>query len=116
MESAVQNVKNLNAEVFCGRHHFAEFWQHIQILVVEPFDDCAIYKRIEISKVANHASFRVDRADDGDLNEIVVPVSVNIVALAVSLDVSLRRHCAAMQTVRSRKPITSGQMGSHASP
>ena len=55
----VQYFVNLDAEIFGGRHLLGEFWQRIQILVVEPGQH-SFDKAIQIGQVADHSGFLVE--------------------------------------------------------
>ena len=68
--------------------------------MVVALEDCVVHKAIQIDQIADHAGLVIDRPADGDLDHVVVPMSVRIIALAIGRAVFFRRHLVAVQAVR----------------
>ena len=109
-EATLHYFVNLDAEIFRGGHFVGEFLQGVQILVVEAGEHFPFDEAVEIDQVADHAGLFVDRAADGDFDDVVVAVSVGIVAFAVGVLILFGRtwlRCAGGATRR----IDSGGRG-----
>ena len=80
-EATLHYFVNLNAEIFRSRHFLGEFLQGVQIFVIEAGEHFPFDEAVEIGEVADHAGFLIDRAADGYFDDVVVAVSIGIVAL-----------------------------------
>jgi hypothetical protein len=69
-------------KVFRGRHDVVEFVERVEIHVIEAIEEICLRERIEGAEVANHACSFVDRARDGDFDNVIVAVPVGVIALA----------------------------------
>jgi hypothetical protein len=51
--------------------------------MIERFDHFAIHKPVQVAQIRNHSGGRIDRAGNRDFDDVVVSVSIRIVALAI---------------------------------
>ena len=63
--------------------------------------DLLFHKTIQVHQVANHAGTRIHVAADGDLHNVIMPMAIRIVALAIGCQILFRRHRLVMQAMRS---------------
>jgi len=68
---------------------------------------------IEVSQIADHAVF-VDLPAERDFQNVVMPVAVRVVALAISRTVLCIGHLAAVETVRCGEAVAAIQICLHA--
>src|SRR5260370_19696973 len=80
----LQALKNLHAEIFRRRHALAESLHVlIQIHMIEWLDDFSRNVTVEIAQVRDHARRRINLSRYGDLHDVVMPMAVRVIALAV---------------------------------
>ena len=108
----IQKIEYDGAEVLRCGHRVRKFPTHIQILEIEFGYNLAVHAFVQIDQVADHAVL-VYVAAKRDLQDVIVPVAVRVIALAVGGAVLGVRHVLAMQPVRGREPIAAGEMGFH---
>src|ERR1700682_4381561 len=82
-EAALQYFEDLHTKVFRGGHVSGELLQGIQVLQVVAGEHFTLDETIEVDQVTDHASAIVHRAADRYLQDIVVSVSMGIIALPV---------------------------------
>src|SRR5580700_6640654 len=113
----LQALKNLHAEILRGRHTIAKGLHIlIQVSMVEWLDNLPRDVTIEIGKIGDHARGRIDRPRHGDFHNVVVSVSIRVIALAVDSLVFGVVQLRAVQAMRSRQLITPRQFQTHAAP
>src|ERR1700693_5434093 len=77
-------IENFDANIFLGWNILAKFRNFfVQILMVERFNDFAFDKSVKIIQVRDHSRGLIHRAGDGHFHDVVMAVSVRIVAFAV---------------------------------
>src|SRR5579863_6322657 len=80
----LQALKNLHAEILRRWHTVAESLHvFIQVSMVEWLDNLPRHVTVQIAKMRDHARTRINRPGDGYLHNIIVAVSVRVVALPV---------------------------------
>src|SRR5207248_6530184 len=98
------------AQIFSGRHGIGELRPGIQILKIEADYNLAFDALVKINQVADHAIF-VHLPADGNFENIIMPMPVRVVALAVSGAVLFFGYLLAMQAMRCREAIAAGEVG-----
>src|SRR5882672_11075449 len=81
----LQDFVNGDTQVFGSGHSFRKFLHQVQIPMIVALDDMLMYKPVEINQIADHSGLGVHLSANGDLDRVVVPVPVRIVALAINL-------------------------------
>src|SRR5437016_3838787 len=112
-----QARKNLHADILRRRHSIAEsLYVLIQVHMIEWLDDFSRDVTIEIVKMRNHAGRGINFPRYGDLHDVVMSVSIRIIALAIDSLVFGFIEMRAMQPVRSGKCIPPRQLQPHGLP
>src|SRR5689334_13918429 len=106
---ALQNIIDNRAKIFRGWYRIPKLSAGVQILDIKAFEDVAPDALVKIDEIADHACVSVHLTADGDFKRVIMPVTVRVVAFAVGCPIFFGRHLLAMQAMRSRKSITTGQ-------
>src|SRR5215467_913226 len=108
----LQPAINFNTQVFGGWHFLAKSWNVIvQRFVIEFFQELLFDESVEVAKIGDHPRCRIDVSREADFNNIIVAVSVGIVAFSKNAEVLLIAQLGAVQTVGSGKPVTAAKFG-----
>ena len=105
-----KDAVDLYGKVFRGRNQVAKNFQRVQVGRIEPVEQVCSRERIQIAQVADHSGFRVDGAAERDLDDVVVPVPVRIVALAVDGAIVVRGEGVRVQPVRRAEVIAAREV------
>jgi hypothetical protein len=105
-ETGRYDAVNLPAEIFRCGHQMLKCSQLIQILVVKPVYDLTVHKSINVGQIHDHTRRRVYGPAEGDFHNIVVAVTVRMIAFAVNLPVFCLAIGRSVQPVRGRQPVT----------
>ena len=111
-ELALQNIIDDGTEIFRGGHGICEFRTRIKVLQIESGDDGTVYALVQIDEIADH-SVLVYLASDGDFENVVMPVAIGVVALAVGCAVLFLGHPLAVQAMGCGEAEAAGEMGFH---
>ena len=79
--------------------------------MVKPLQYRCLHDFIECCHVDDHAGFAVDGAANEHLNDIVVPVAVGVVALAVGCSICLVRKRVGMEPVAGTEHVSAAEVG-----
>ena len=104
----IQQIEDDTAKVLRCGDGIGEFRAHIEVFQIEPGEDFAVHTIIQIDQIADHARTLAYRAANRDFQDVVMPVSVWVIALAVHLAILRVRHLLAMQPVRGGKAVATG--------
>jgi hypothetical protein len=115
-EAALQYFEDLHTQVFRRGDVPGELLQRIQVLQVVPGEQFPFDKTIEVDQVADHASAVVHLPADRYLQDIVVSVSMGIIALPVDDAVFFDGEFVAVQAVGSGETVAPREVSLHASP
>ena len=67
-------------------------------MMEEPLSEEALGgKGVQIAQIGHHAGDRIDRTREADLDDVVVPVAVRVIALAIGVPIGLRAQCLAVK-------------------
>jgi len=86
----LEDPENLGGKILRRRNLILKTIQQVQICMIEPLQQIVIRERIQITKIANHASSRIDLPAQGYLNGVVMPMPVGMITLAKHLAIALR--------------------------
>src|SRR5579863_6549191 len=89
-EATLHYFVNLNTEIFSSRNIACKLLQGIQMFVAKAGEHFPFDEAVEIDEVADHSSLRIHLSANGYLHDVVVTVSVGIVAFAVDFLILLR--------------------------
>jgi hypothetical protein len=112
-EATLHYFVDLNTEIFRGGHFLGEFFHRIQILVIEAREHFPFDEAVEIGEVADHSGSLIDLAADGYFEDVVVSVTVGIVALSVDRLILGVGHRFAVEAVRRGEQVAAGEMSFH---
>ena len=71
--------------------------------MIHPLDDFALENLLQLFEIHNHPRNRIRFTRDRNLQRVVVPVTVRVIAFAKNPLVLLRAQCRVVIQVRSRK-------------
>src|SRR5690242_8405277 len=110
-------LENLDAEIFRRRHAIAKNLHiFIQVLVIEWLDDLVPDVIVQIAEIRDHPRGGIYFPRYGHLHEIVVPVTIGIVALAINTLVLGIVQMRAVQPMRSRQRVPPRELQPHRVP
>src|ERR1700760_3730703 len=101
-----KDAPDFGSEILRCRHKVAKALQRVQIRVIEARKHLTFCEGIQITKIRDHARYRIDRTRKSELNRVVMPVTIRIIAFAKRRAILLRRKRVNMQPVRCGEVIS----------
>ena len=111
-EVSLQNVKNDGTKILRRRYGIGKFRLHIQIFQVEFGYNVLMDTLVQFDEAADHAIF-IDLAANCNFEDVVVPMPVRVIALAVNRPALRLRHLIAVQAVRGGEAVPAIEIGFH---
>jgi hypothetical protein len=109
-----QPSKNLDAQIFRRGNRTAKHLNvFIERLVVERLKNFAFNEAIKIREIRNHSGGGIDFPRNKDFQNIIVPMSVRIIAFSVDEAVLFLAERRVVQAMRCRKAIAAAQFRFH---
>src|SRR5271163_3649019 len=109
----LKDAMHFEGEILGGRDAVLEAREGVQIGVVEAIEEMGAGEGIEIGQIAEHSGERVELAAEGDLDRVVVAVTVRVVALAEDGAVALGIVGRGVQAMRGTEVIAAGEIDLH---
>src|SRR6187402_2137937 len=107
----LQHLLYFDRKVLRGGHQISgEERIHVEVRLVEALHDLRIHERVQCHHVNHHARRRVHGSCHSDLQNIVVPVTEGVIALAKRSVVLRFAHGAHVETMRGRETVSPGKM------
>ena len=88
---------NRPAQILRRRHFLLEERIRIQVRQMKPLDHRSAHQGIQVGHVHHHAGRGIHRASHRNLDPIVMPMSMRVVALSVDIAILLRTQSLAIQ-------------------
>ncbi len=98
-------------EIFRGWDNGGEEGKGVEVLVVEGFEEVRVGEGVEVCEVGDHAGGGIDRAAEGDFDDVVVAMAVRVIALAEGLAILFGGEAVGVEAVGGGEVIAAGEMG-----
>jgi hypothetical protein len=116
LQAWLQAAIDLNAKIFsCWNKPPESIRIEIEVYLIISLNDFLIHEHVKIAKVNNHSGGGVDRAGDCNIQNVVMAMSVGVIALPVDSGILRGAQQIIVQAVRSGKSVPAGKLD-HYSP
>lgn len=107
----LETIPHKNCNMFSGAHNILKIWHiFVKVFVIHSIHNCIVHVNFEIIDVHDHSCGFVNRSTQGDLDNIVMSMTMEIIAFSIQIFVLLVSQLRAVQTMARTEDLFSRQV------